>query len=476
MNMNVATSSPKAKHPNILASILWALLLTQSPAYADYASYEKIAIKKVKTTLTSEIEKGRPAIPFEVWLQNLAGKDAKMKWELNDCGEGTGGPADRERDMPLCVGVRADLPDGRYLDAELGVASGSDFDRGVMPSGVGVRDVYAGYKDETLASGSGLDSGGALIRLEEFMKVDGRSISLYFAAAKGDVQTAQSMLKQGVDLHSGYGAKAIFVAAGNGQLPMVRLLLDSGVDVNSRMGDESVLSYTTRWRGQYYPAAKVENSASSGYVVDWNSYFEVVQLLVARGADAFSKDKGLSYAAGRQHDASRQLDIVRFLIKAGADVNGTRNPLLSAAGQSNVEVIRVLLDAGADVRAVPYVLTECVKEGSKEGLLFLIEHGANVRPNNGDPPLIAAVDEGVLEKARILIDHGADINAPARITYFTPLIEAALNGRLEMAKLLIEKGADVNRRSLYGVTALSLATQKNHSDIAKLLKNAGAKQ
>ena len=78
MNMNVATSSPKAKYPNILASILWALLLTQSPAYADYASFEEMAIAKVKSTPTSKIEEGRSALPFEKWFQNLAGKGAVM--------------------------------------------------------------------------------------------------------------------------------------------------------------------------------------------------------------------------------------------------------------------------------------------------------------------------------------------------------------------------------------------------------------
>lgn len=482
MDMNIASFRPTAKLSNILVTILWAFLLTHSPAHADYNAFEEMAIKKVKATSTSQIEKGRSALPFEIWLQNLAGKDAEMEWELNDCGEG--GDSDRERDTPLCVGVTANLSDGRYLTVEIGVANASDIQKSRLPGGVGVRNVYAGYKGVSFVSGSGLDDGGALIKLEEFMRVDARSISLYQAAEKGDVQTAQAMLKQGADLHSGYGAKALFVAAGNGQLPMVRLLIDSGADVNAKVGSETVLGHMTWWRGQYYPNKEAEKLApTTGYVVGWDSYFEIVKLLIEKGANAYSINTGLLSASGRQAPSSRQLDIVRLLLKSGADANfvseyGTM-PLYYAAGQNNIEVVRELLAAGADVNAASTyktVLENCIEEGTKDGLLLLIEHGANIRPSNAEPPLIAAGRSGSLEKTRILLEHGANINASARITNSTPLMEAALYGHLDLVKMLIEKGADLNQRTNSGYTALMIANRNNYRKIAKVLKDAGAKQ
>jgi len=483
MDMNVTAVRPTMRHLNILGSILWVLLLTQSPAHADYNSFEWMAIEKVKTTPTSQIEKGRSALPFEKWFQNLAGKGAVMKWELNDCGEGGG--SDRARDMPLCVGVTANLPDELYLTVEVAVANASDIERGKLPGGIGVRNVYAGYKGVSFVSGSGLDKGGALIQLEEFMKVDARSSNLYQAAEKGDVLTAQAMLKLGADLHSGYGAKALFIAAGNGQLPMVRMLVDAGADVDAKVGSETVLAHTI-WKGSYhYPNAESEKlAATTGYVVGWDSYFEIVKLLLEKGANAYSKNEALMSASRRRDPASRQLDILRLLLMSGANVNYKEpayqiTPLMWASEELNAEVVGFLLEAGADVNAVSAfshtALSAAAEKSSVEVMRLLLEHGAEVRPKDAQSPLIEAVGSGSLEKTRILLEHGADINAPARVTNLTPLMEAALYGHLSIAKMLIEKGADVNRRGT-GSTALSLAIQNHRPKIVKLLKDAGAKE
>jgi ankyrin repeat protein len=498
VEVNIVVSRLKANQHIIRLGLLCALLFTQSIAYADYDSYQDEAIKIVKAIPTSEIEAGRPAQPFEVWMQNLAGKDAELKWELNDCGEGSGGPADRERDMPLCVSVNAQLPDGRWLDVSLGVANASDLKSGHPPDGVGMRGVAAGYKEAYLIYGDGF--GPALYKLEDFLKVDIRSIRLYYASARGDAQTVRVILKKGVDIHSGYGQKAIFAAAENGQLPMVKMLLDAGADVNARISEETVLSAATRWHGQYYrdkmlalkptpPACPdfivaegvvstlKEKPASCGYEVGWDSYFEIVQLLIKKGTDTYSMNRALSNAASRQGQGSSQLKIVQLLIKAGADVNSKEAPLWSAANEKNVEVIRTLLEAGADIKARHGILRASAEGGSEEGMLLLIEHGAEVRPKDEDSPLFSAVQIGSLEKTRILLEHGADINAIGKSWYNnTPLMAAASLGQPSIVKLLIEKGADLNGRDKEGRTALTLALNNHHPQIAKLLRKAGAKE
>ena len=462
--------SLKIEQRNISTAILWVALSIQSIAYADYAAFEKMAIKKVKATPTSEIEEGRPMLPFEVWFQRLAGKKAEMEWGLNDCGEG----GDRDSPTPLCVGVTAKVSDGRELTVEISVADSSEINNTQITGGVGVRNIYVGYKGESFAYGS------ELIKLEEFMKIDARSIGLYYAAAKGDVQAAQFLLKQGANFHSGYGQKAIFVAAENGHLPFVKLLLDAGVDVNARVDDETVLSVAAKWNGKYFPDKKEPNA--SGYVVGWDSYFDIVQLILSKGVDSYSKNRAL-LGASRRNFSSRQLDIIHLLLKAGADVRQKDSPLISAAGEKNIEVMRVLLKAGADVNATSTyetALTNCVKNGTEEGLLLLIKHGANVRPNNNvnhiDPPVLIAVGTGSTKKIRILLVNGADMNAVARSNGFTPLMEAAEFGKLNAAKMLVAVGADLNRRNRFGDTALSLATKQNHLEIAKLLRDAGVKR
>jgi len=48
--------------------------------------------------------------------------------------------------------------------------------------------------------------------------------------------------------------------------------------------------------------------------------------------------------------------------------------------------------------------------------------------------------------------------------------------RPDIVKLLLEKGADVNAKNHYGTTALKAASDIGHTDIVKMLKEAGAKE
>ncbi len=56
------------------------------------------------------------------------------------------------------------------------------------------------------------------------------------------------------------------------------------------------------------------------------------------------------------------------------------------------------------------------------------------------------------------------------------LLEAVRLNKIEEVKKLIAKGADVNVVDEYGATALYWASYKGHSEIVKMLKEAGAKQ
>ena len=56
------------------------------------------------------------------------------------------------------------------------------------------------------------------------------------------------------------------------------------------------------------------------------------------------------------------------------------------------------------------------------------------------------------------------------------LFKAVELNKIEEVKKLIEKGADLNVVNENGATALHWASQEGHSEIVKILKEAGAKQ
>jgi bla regulator protein BlaR1 len=89
-------------------------------------------------------------------------------------------------------------------------------------------------------------------------------------------------------------------------------------------------------------------------------------------------------------------------------------PLIAAAHEGRIDVVRFLLDHGADINAT--------------------SHGWNA--------LVAAAHEGQLETVRLLLDRGADVNAAP--SGQSALVAAAHEGRLDVVKLLVERGADVN--------------------------------
>jgi ankyrin repeat protein len=106
------------------------------------------------------------------------------------------------------------------------------------------------------------------------------------------------------------------------------------------------------------------------------------------------------------------------------------------------------------------------------------------RPSDGrqeilDEALVWAAKADRVAILPLLVARGAGVDAdPYR---GTPLGWAATNGRLDAARWLLDHGADVNRRATFGgpshgagVTALHLAAQSDHPEMARLLLDRGA--
>ena len=110
-------------------------------------------------------------------------------------------------------------------------------------------------------------------------------------------------------------------------------------------------------------------------------------------------------------------------------------------------------------------LIKAAREGDAVAVQAALDAGAgvNASADQGVPALMAAAREG------------RDVNARDTIYGATALMMASNSGYTDMVKLLLEKGADVNAKDTkLGTTALWVAAANGHADIVKLLLAAKA--
>ncbi len=113
---------------NRLFRCFMVLAALSGSAVAQDAS-EQPLIVAAQNVPAVELDSTLPPVPLADWLGSLARPPAGLVWEVNDCGEQTGGPADKGRDFPACV--EAILPVGSGMKAHVSLMVGT-FGRGVI--------------------------------------------------------------------------------------------------------------------------------------------------------------------------------------------------------------------------------------------------------------------------------------------------------------------------------------------------------
>lgn len=258
--------------------------------------------------------------------------------------------------------------------------------------------------------------------------------------------------------------------------------------------------------------------------------------LASAGAHAACPDLEASWQANHTELAAPQVSAVLFgaadagcaalartVLAAGASVEARDRfgnmPLAHAARAGQAEVVAVLLDAHAAIEARNVdgstALLQAAELGRTEAGRVLLEHGAdaNAAGRSGATPLIAAAFAGDAELGGLLLRHGADPLArnstgkPA-IVYAAArgadtLVAALLDGGIDanaryanqltvlmwaaghvddappvpaarLVTLLLDRGAHVDDQDDRGRTALMIAAERGHADIARLLLARGA--
>jgi ankyrin repeat protein len=195
---------------------------------------------------------------------------------------------------------------------------------------------------------------------------------------------------------------------------------------------------------------------------------------------------------------SRSVEIVRLLMRAGADVNARAGegwmPLHGAAEGGHLANVKALLEAGADVHAEACgdggtALAHALFSGAR-ATAELLAARAVVPPN-----LRVAAGIGDMTRVRALFDEKGDLKEEAgrhrgfyrphaEYPAWTPTDErqqildeafvyACMNGRQGVMEFLLERGANMNGMP-YAWTGLHAAVQGNQLAIVQALVARGA--
>jgi ankyrin repeat protein len=323
---------------------------------------------------------------------------------------------------------------------------------------------------------------------------------LMTAARTGNVEAMTVLLDHGADVNAKEtlrGTTPLMWAADEGHAPAIQLLIRRGADIKARSNPAA------RGRG---PALGKANDprkavAAQGAALAARQASPDLTTLNALSGNNTQRQSTPPQAAGRpvdeaapppddQGDAAaaggprrgppprdggeltaliyaaraNDLDSVKVLLEAGADVNETTgygwSPLLVATQNRYYKLGAYLLDRGANPNLA-----------NKGGwtALYLATDNRNIE--SGDYP-VRRGDMDHLDFIKLLLDKGADVNARVKDstetrTVFTnqwldengatAFLRASQSGDLELMKLLLARGADPKIATVLGVTALHVA-------------------
>ncbi len=208
----------------------------------------------------------------------------------------------------------------------------------------------------------------------------------------------------------------------------------------------------------------------------------VVKMLLEAGADANFKEFVCRNSPIRFAIQNKNLEMLRALLSAGADAShafefseGMPNPLRDHTDEEANLILKELVASGPEVAS--NILTVATKENLTGVVKICIEAGADVNAKNDrvqGAPLLLASAWGRTEITKELIKAGADVNTTESRNQSTSLILAVSNCWCDTVRTLLQAGANVNAENKKGETALSIAKEKNSTEIIKLLEEYGA--
>jgi ankyrin repeat protein len=336
--------------------------------------------------------------------------------------------------------------------------------------------------------------------------------ALSAAVDRKSVETARYLIEDvGVDVRtplpgSMHGSALLGMAASVPGIEMTKLILDAGLDVDtsvdSPFGETALI--TKIWLDEFESIKYLVETAKADvntcdtleHAVTWGS-LDIQKFLVEAGADVNGRSRRYGSPLAAASTYPNNFAALEFLLASGADPN---LPLLTgkfgsalavACAEGGLAVVRRLLSAGADPNmplrqgicgsALAWAASASL---DVDIVKALVDAGADV-----NMPLeygeygsaLAAGGAGYLfpksaEVFPYLIQAGARINMPLKYGFFGSAFAAtAWGGQLDKIELLVDKGADVHMRlednNFPNPLAMAATTIQTH--IVKYIRELG---
>ncbi|GFW41345.1 ankyrin-3 [Trichonephila clavipes] len=282
--------------------------------------------------------------------------------------------------------------------------------------------------------------------------------ALHLAIVKNNLEVALILLEResNVDENEVFAMTALHLAARRGNVHLLNTLLERNADVNRKCLDHFTPLHCAVESGnleivKYLIEKKADVDASdrSGstplYYAIRNCDGAVLSLQQGSTENTVTDDQNFISTASVVCARKEYLDMVKFLIKNGANVNKKDND-----GRTPLHL--------------------AVETGCRELVKLLLRNKAlvNSEDKNKMTALHSSAVCGHKHILEILIEAGGNIHAPD-IDGCTPLHLAAGKGHIHIVEFLIDRGVDINATEEYGLTALHISTTKRHNGIIKLL-------
>ncbi len=251
----------------------------------------------------------------------------------------------------------------------------------------------------------------------------------------------------------------------------IQLLLEMGADIEARnnkgntplhiasMDEEAVMAVKVLLAAGANIEAKNNNDKTPLYLATTAGLGDIVDVLIAANAERIDANVADEYGNTPLYNAVRDGDYARVaeLIKAGAEVNinisndeTTATPLNWALTRQHDALVDAMIDAGAYI------------------------NGA-IKGYNGATLLHLAIENDDVARVKKLLAAGADTEARTSFDNETMLHKASKQGNAEIVTMLLDMEAKLELKTKYGRTALAIAMHRNHTNIVKILLDAGAR-